>query len=314
MERQTLNISIVIPTLNRISSLKRTFSFISKSPELPREVIVIDQSSNNIATKVKDLCAIQNMPVKYIYLETPSLTRARNMGLDACENDIVLFMDDDVDIAPNTLKNLLSLFKDDSISLIGGIDGASPKKRFSPLGFLFFQSSFFKRREGHVSKAVYGVFPQDPHEQTPTEWAMGFFFAIRKSLAKKWGMKFDENLKYYAYAEDLDFTHRYFLKSKKENLMCIISTLVTVTHNISSEYRLPQRTRTFLEICHRRYIMSKLTNSFAENLIMIWSDIGTAIRRIIKGEPFWDVFKAIIFAIKYNRDIKNGIFHYDKFI
>ncbi len=314
MESELSKVSIIIPTLNRASSLARTLGFISKSSILPDEVIIIDQSPIDTAEKIKELCDSQKLKTKYIHISEQSLTKARNVGLESCENDIVIFMDDDIDIGIDTIKNIKLLFKDNSISLVGGIDSGSSPKELSLPSLIFFRSSFFKRYKGHVSMAGYGVFPQNPQGETPTEWAMGFFFSIRKSLAQKWGLKFDENLKYYAYAEDLDFTYRYFLKSREENLKCIMSTAATVLHNVSKEYRLPSRQRTFMEICHRRYVMSKHGNSILRKLIMLWSDIGTAILRIKRGEPVSDIFKAIAFAIKYRRDIKKGVFHYDKFM
>lgn len=314
MEGQSSKVSIIIPTLNRVSSLARTLGFISKSSILPDEVIIVDQSPIDTAEKIKELCNSQTLKIKYIHINEPSLTGARNAGIELCKNDIAIFMDDDVDIGTDTIKNILVLFKDNSISMVAGIDSGSPMKRLSLPSLIFFRSSFFKRYKGHVAMAGYGVFPQNPQAETPTEWAMGFFFAIRKSLAQKWGLKFDENLKYYAYAEDMDFTYRYFLKSKEENLKCIMSAAATVLHNVSKEYRLPSRQRTFMEICHRRYVMSKHGNSILRKLIMLWSDIGTAILRIKRGEPASDVFKAIAFAIKYRRDIKKGVFHYDKFM
>lgn len=314
MEGQSSKVSIIIPTLNRVSSLARTLGFISKSSILPDEVIIVDQSPRDTAEKTKKLCDSQTLKIKYIHINEPSLTGARNAGIELCKNDIAIFMDDDVNIGTDTIKNILVLFKDNSISMVAGIDSGSPMKRLSLPSLIFFRSSFFKRYKGHVAMAGYGVFPQNPQAETPTEWSMGFFFAIRKSLAQKWGLKFDENLKYYAYAEDMDFTYRYFLKSKEENLKCIMSTAATVLHNVSKEYRLPSRQRTFMEICHRRYVMSKHGNSILRKLIMLWSDIGTAILRIKRGEPASDVFKAIAFAIKYRRDIKKGVFHYDKFM
>ena len=314
MESELSKVSIIIPTLNRASSLARTLGFISKSSILPDEVIIVDQSPRDTAEKTKKLCDSQTLKIKYIHINEPSLTGARNAGIELCKNDIAIFMDDDVNIGTDTIKNILVLFKDNSVSMVAGIDSGSPMKRLSLPSLIFFRSSFFKRYKGHVAMAGYGVFPQNPQAETPTEWAMGFFFAIRKNLAQKWGLKFDENLKYYAYAEDMDFTYRYFLKSKEENLKCIMSTAATVLHNVSKEYRLPSRQRTFMEICHRRYVMSKHGNSILRKLIMLWSDIGTAILRIKRGEMASDVFKEIAFAIKYRRDIKKGVFHYDKFM
>ena len=313
-ENELSKVSIIIPTLNRASSLARTLGFISKSSILPDEVIIIDQSPIDTAEKIKELCDSQTLKIKYIHVTEPSSSKSRNIGLELCKNDIAIFMDDDVDIGIDTIRNILILFRDNSISMVGGIDSGSPPKKLSLPSLIFFRSSFFKRYKGHVSMAGYGVFPQNPQEKTPTEWAMGFFFAIRKSLAQKWGLKFDENLKYYAYAEDLDFTYRYFLKSREENLKCIMSTAATVLHNISREYRLPSRQRTFIEICHRRYLMARHGNTILRQLIMLWSDIGAALMRAKRGEPTSDVFKAIAFAIKYRRDIKKGVFHYDKFM
>ena len=313
-ENELSKVSIIIPTLNRASSLARTLGFISKSSILPDEVIIIDQSPIDTAEKIKELCNSQTLKIKYIHVTEPSSSKSRNIGLELCKNDIAIFMDDDVDIGIDTIRNILILFRDNSISMVGGIDSGSPMKRLSLPSLIFFRSSFFKRYKGHVSMAGYGVFPQNPQGETPTEWAMGFFFAIRKSLAQKWGLKFDENLKYYAYAEDLDFTYRYFLKSREENLKCIMSTAATVLHNVSREYRLPSRQRTFIEICHRRYLMARHGNTILRQLIMLWSDIGAALMRAKRGEPVSDIFKAIAFAIKYRRDIKKGIFHYDKFM
>ena len=314
MESELSKVSIIIPTLNRASSLARTLGFISKSSILPDEVIIIDQSPIDTAEKIKELCDSQTLKIKYIHVSEPSSSKSRNIGLELCKNDIAIFMDDDVDIGIDTIRNILILFRDNSISMVGGIDSGSPPKKLSLPSLIFFRSSFFKRYKGHVSMAGYGVFPQNPQGETPTEWAMGFFFAIRKSLAQKWGLKFDENLKYYAYAEDLDFTYRYFLKSREENLKCIMSTAATVLHNVSREYRLPSRQRTFIEICHRRYLMARHGNTILRQLIMLWSDIGAALMRAKRGEPTSDVFKAIAFAIKYRRDIKKGVFHYDKFM
>lgn len=314
MESELSKVSIIIPTLNRASSLARTLGFISKSSILPDEVIIIDQSPIDTAEKIKELCDSQTLKIKYIHVTEPSSSKSRNIGLELCKNDIAIFMDDDVDIGIDTIRNILILFRDNSISMVGGIDSGSPPKKLSLPSLIFFRSSFFKRYKGHVSMAGYGVFPQNPQGETPTEWAMGFFFSIRKSLAQKWGLKFDENLKYYAYAEDLDFTYRYFLKSREENLKCIMSTAATVLHNVSREYRLPSRQRTFIEICHRRYLMARHGNTILRQLIMLWSDIGAALMRAKRGEPVSDIFKAIAFAIKYRRDIKKGIFHYDKFM
>lgn len=47
-----LSISIVIPTMNRFDSLKRTISYIAQGTKLPQEIIIVDQTQG-IDTSVK---------------------------------------------------------------------------------------------------------------------------------------------------------------------------------------------------------------------------------------------------------------------
>lgn len=44
-------VSIVIPTMNRLDSLKRTISYIVQSTVEPLEVIVVDQSTDSTEIK-----------------------------------------------------------------------------------------------------------------------------------------------------------------------------------------------------------------------------------------------------------------------
>ena len=307
-------ISVIIPTLNRPDSLLRTFEFMEKSSILPDEVIVIDQTQDkNVAGRIRNICDSSKLNIKYTWISTPSTTITRNIGFSLANGEILVYMDDDVDVKQDTFSNVREIFSDESIAMAGRLSGSSIN-RVNYLGVLFGRFSLSRRRIGHVTKSVLGRFPVKVEEHTDTEWAMGFFFCIRRKLMEEWNLRFDENLKYYGYAEDLDFTYRYFKKARKEGLQCIMSNLLSVRHNVSKEYRTPSRNSTFFYIVHRWYLCRKLFNSRWALLSVIWADFAYMAMRALQHESVKDVWDALKFSIRNRNDIFNGEMHYPEFM
>ena len=307
-------VSVIIPTYNRAESLKRTLSILSSITDRPDEVVIVDQTQNkSIANEIFTICQESTLNVKYNFLDYPSLTAARNVGISVSTGDVLLFLDDDVDVADSTISNIRKLFEDTQVALVGGID-KNPVSKNSLLGYLFYKSSWRKRNIGHMTSAIYGRFPLKCEELTPTEWAMGFCFAVRKCCVERWNLRFEENFKYYAFAEDLDFTYAFCRNAHKSGLKCYMSTLLTVNHNVSQEYRIPNTKATFMNVLHREYMSYKFfPNSFSKRMVNRWSNLGEFFSRLIKNEKPIDVLKAQIFLEKYRDDVKRGIFHYELF-
>lgn len=116
-------ISVIIPTYNRIDSLRRTFSYLEKSKLKPLEVLIIDQSNADFSKLIQTLCGEEDeLNVVYIHLEKPSSTAARNVGIKMSKGDVLVFMDDDVDVDAETLSNVVDLFKDERLVMAGGLD------------------------------------------------------------------------------------------------------------------------------------------------------------------------------------------------
>ena len=307
-------VSLIIPIYNRVDTLERTLHYVCKSNDMPDEILIIDQTSEeSTANRIKHL--VNGINGKYIHLNEPSLVHARNVGIQNASGEILVFMDDDVDVRTDTFTNVRSLFNDPNVAMIAGPnDKESTVHRNSLIGVLLGKSSWRKRKEGHVSKAIYGRLPEVCGDYTPTEWAMGYFFCVRRALVHKWGLQFDEHFKYYSYAEDLDFTYGYFKHCQEENLKCYYSKLVTVTHNASLEYRIPKRSNTFMVVLHRYYIANKhfeMNNSF---FWCRWSNLGDFLYRLIRKEHPGDIIEAEKFFQNYKNDILCGDFHYDGFI
>lgn len=306
------SISIIIPTYNRISALEETLISIFQGDVVPDELIIVDQTQDNkLATQINEL--VKSYKGIYLYSETPSLTKARNIGLKKATKDILVFMDDDVSIKPNTLSVLKQMFCEPSLGMVGGLNKETTTRN-SILGYFFGKSSFLNRNIGNVSCALYGKFPLQCSKATPTMWAMGFFTVVRRSLLLKWNLQWDEHLQYYAYAEDLDLSYSFYKCAKKEGIKCIMSSDICVDHRVSQEYRISTTRNTYMCILHREYLSYKHFKSPLYRLATRWANLGDFFYRLLHRQRAKDVLKAQLFCDKYRKDIKNGIFHYELFM
>lgn len=149
---------------------------------------------------------------------------------------------------------------------------------------------------------------------TETQWAMGYFFVVRKRLCQEWNLCFDENLRSYAYAEDLDFTFSYYKKAKQDNYRCILTPDVIVRHHCSKEWRISSKKSTFMYLVNRKYLhykhFQKMSGGyFLPRLCLSWTNFSMLLFRIIKNDNYKDYIKAMIFCVKYKNDIEKGVLH-----
>ena len=86
-----MQITVVIPTYNRYSVLKRALTSIFNQTHLAHEVIVIDDGSNDATKNI-----IQDFPkIRYFYQENKGVSAARNLGIEKANCDWIAFLDSD---------------------------------------------------------------------------------------------------------------------------------------------------------------------------------------------------------------------------
>lgn len=307
------NISVIIPTMNRISDLKKTIESYVMGSIIPSQLIIVDQTTDQqmqkeIESLCMSFCLYTN--VDYIHEKTPSLTHARNEGVKRAVNDIVVMSDDDITIQSNTIENILKIMTDVSVAMIAGLDlCGTTNSTDTKLGYFFQKKSWKNRNIGHVTKSLLGRFPmQIKDSYVNTQWAMGFFFVVKKSLLIKWNLRWDEKLTGYGYPEDLDFSYRYYRQCKCENLKCIMSKDVVVEHRVSKDARIPNRKATMMYVINREYLSYKLFPSdISTRLATRWCNLGDFFYRIIRGEKPMDMFYSQIRCDVHRAEIKNGI-------
>lgn len=102
-----MKISVIIPTLNRPEILNETLDSILKQSILPSEVVIIDQSDDELTERVCRRYPI----VRYLHTSEKSSTHARNKGIKESNGEILVFLDDDVSLLPGYFENALNGFQ-----------------------------------------------------------------------------------------------------------------------------------------------------------------------------------------------------------
>lgn len=312
--KRKVPISVLIPTMNRPSTLKRTIESYMQGECIPCQIIVVDQSELNcVSNEVKQIVESYSEVIEVVYehQKIPSSTKARNIAFSYAKEEIIIFSDDDVEIYPDTLDKINQKMFDGSISMIAGIDD-NMQNSTGKVGYLLGTKSYKDRNKGHVTKSMLGRFPSAIRDrQVETMWAMGFFFVVRKSIIERHRLRWDEKLIGYAYAEDLDFSYSYYKLSIQENYRCIIEPSIHVNHMVSQEYRTPSKRNTYVYVINRWYLSYKHNMGISSRILIVWCDFWKVIMKIVKRDVPQDLIFASLYALSHRKQIKEGIFDYD---
>ena len=138
-----MNLSIVIPLLNEQNSLEELTSSIStvvKALRLEFEIILIDDgSTDNSWETISKICS-NNQNVKGIrFLKNFGKSQALSAGFKACNGDVVVTMDADLQDDPNEIPELYKKVKEEKFDLVSGWK----KVRYDSIIFKNFPSKIF---------------------------------------------------------------------------------------------------------------------------------------------------------------------------
>lgn len=302
--------------MNRPESLDRTLKLMSEADDVPLQIIIVDQSDDK-RIRQQNETVLNHYTVfynrKYIYQETPSITKARNNGFAEAKNEILVFSDDDVDVDKLIFTSIVKLMSDEKIAMIAGIDDLNASSKTN-IGYLLGTKSFFKRKIGHVTRSMLGRFPDNIKVQTATQWAQGYFFVVRKSCLDRWNIKWDEHLTSYAYAEDLDFSYSYYKCAQRDGMRCVLDPFVHVKHLASLEYRVPNAKSIYMYIVNRKYLAYKHKMGLLGALGRNWCELWRLVQHIIANKSPKIFVKAFLSKFKYSKDIIAGNLDYEKFM
>jgi len=239
-------LSIVIATKGRPASLKQTLASIAACDPPPSETVVVDGDTERSAEEVA-----RASPFSVRYMGAPpGCSTQRNIGMDACTSEIVLFLDDDAEIEPASIGILLDAYDDPTVV---GATGrvVEPADRWighkhDPIRRLLLAGG----PEGTFTSFGYPRYLIDQTSPRDVEFMQGCFMSARTSVAR--AVRFDEDLAGYSIVEDEDFSYRL---SRTGRIRYLPEALVN--HHKSGFNATDQRSFGRLAVSGRAYLFRK---------------------------------------------------------
>jgi GT2 family glycosyltransferase len=260
-----LKMSIVIPTRDRQKDLADLLRTILDQDYLPFEVIVVDDSEKSTAKQVVDLFKSNFVKIgcELIYVKGSGegLPAARNLGVKVCRGDVIFFLDDDMLLEKDTVRNLISFFEDNPKAL-----GVQPRiLPFSPTItrksrlVIKFENAVYKalmltyttRDKQKIRRSGTDIFPNELTTTINAQRLSGCCCYKREIFEE---YRYDENLKLWGFMEDFDFSYRVY-KKYPQSLYVIPNA--KVIHKSSTSGRLPLQQRIQMMTIYWFYVFFK---------------------------------------------------------
>ena len=138
-----MNISVIIPLLNEQNSLEELTSSASSvinDLNLKYEIILIDDGSTDNSWKIISKICTNNQHIKGIrFLKNFGKSQALSAGFKACNGDVVITMDADLQDDPNEIPELYKKISEENFDLVSGWK----KVRYDSIIFKNFPSKIF---------------------------------------------------------------------------------------------------------------------------------------------------------------------------
>lgn len=258
-KKKLFSISVIIPTKDRPQSLLRAVRSIACQNVLPKEIIIVDQSSApSKEAEFENFFTSKKKTVKIKLLSCPNLsglTAARNAGFSVSSGELIQFLDDDSVLEKKYFENVLKYF---SASEIDGLCGRiiEPKKRFHPLA-KYFQKIVYLGPYRQIREEWY-------HENKPeakiTNILPGVAMYRRHVLEK---ITFDENLTGGCLGEDVEFSFR----ASRENTFLLVPR-PKIRHLPDPRGRAQGKQQAFLKVLFYKYHSKKNIPQTCQNKLL----------------------------------------------
>lgn len=271
-----MQVSIIIPTYNRIKEVNETLNSIFIQTILPREIIIVDDSDNdkieNLIEYKKKEFEEKEIILRYIRnKKEKSAGIARNIGVENAVGDIILFLDDDVELDKDYIKEILKVYEKYPNAL--GVQGYITNIKFSKFWnrinkILFF--GYLEKNKCKVLPSTYTIYPYPLDKVISCEYLSSSNLSFKREVLQNF--KYDENLKRYSYKEDVDISYNVF---KKYPNSLYITPYARLIHKVSEKARLPNKMVIQIKCIYTLYIFYKdIDQTMKSKLIFLWNRIG----------------------------------------
>jgi len=174
---KNVELSVIIPTRNRVKLLKKTISSLLDQTMNKEnyEILVIDNgSSDNTKNMVESF--MDKINIKYFYDDNPGLHTGRHKGLEESKSDVLVYCDDDIEALPTWLEGIKESFEDKKVVLVGGKN--LPEYEITPPEWITEMWNKNKKKNWYLSILDLG----DEIKEIKPYHVWGCNFSIRKSV------------------------------------------------------------------------------------------------------------------------------------
>jgi GT2 family glycosyltransferase len=270
MSLERLNIVVGIATAGRRKILSKAVDLLARQSRPPDRLLISRMSPSDV-----DEPAFQGFPAPILILDgATGLTAQRNAILAAAGGaDIVVFFDDDFFVCDTYLSNLESLFAahPDIVAATGLVlaDGASGPGLSAEEGLRILGSRPTQARASGSFRECYGTY--------------GCNMAFRTEPIRLNKILFDENLPFYGWQEDIDFSRQLACHGrvvKADGLLGVhLGTKLGRTSGVRFGYS---------QIANPIYLLRKGTLSWTRATRLMWRNIAANVVRSVSPEPWID--------------------------
>ena len=113
-----MQVSVVIPTFNRASSLRRALQSVLNQKGTSFEVLVVDDGSTDTSRALVEQLAQQHTEIRYLFQSRRGPAAARNVGIKKSRAPFVALLDSDDEWLPGKLAAQLEFFEKNPSYLI----------------------------------------------------------------------------------------------------------------------------------------------------------------------------------------------------
>ena len=276
MERQTFRhrLGIIVPTRNRLELLTKLLQSIEAQTVQPDQVLVVDGSDQPLEN---DLRIRTRIPFTYRHVSQPSLTKQRNEGIRTLEDGIslVCFLDDDIEMEPDTVEKLLSFWQSGTENT-GGTQfnivnnpGRNPLSKVITRIFCIDSSN-----PGKVLKSGFASAEVPLTKNIKSDWLCGGATVWRRDILGRY--QFDEWYAGWAYQEDVDFS---YAVSKNFDLYVLYES--KVWHNPPPYNKMKNAALGKMSVINRYHFVKK--NPELSIFRFYWSTFGLTILNILRS-------------------------------
>lgn len=261
MPVELIPLSVVIPTWNRATVLRRTLESLAAQSAQPAQIILVDASGDQVT---RSLCVERPVPglgaeVVLLAAQTPGAASQRNQGVRECRHTVIGFCDDDILFEPDCVARLWGALQSDTG--LGGVNAMIVNQRYHPPGrasrlmFCLMAGRTLTSYAGRVLGPAVNLLPEDRNdlpEVVPVEWLNTTCTLYRREALPQ--PPFPAQFTGYSLMEDLSLS----LTVGKHWKLANARTARIYHDSQPGHYKDEPVTVSRMEVVNRHYVMTKV--------------------------------------------------------